>query len=145
MSFPQFLLLLLFSHYIVSESLRPHGLQHTRLFCPPLSPRVCSNSCPLRQWNYLTILSSPNPFSFFLQSFPASGFFPMSQHFASSGQNTGASTSASVFPMNIQGSSQSKELSRVFSSTGVQKNQFFSAQPSLWTTSPICTWLSEKP
>ena len=74
-----------------------------RLPCPSLSPRVCSNSCPLGSWCYLTISSSATPFSSCLQSFPASGSFPMSQLFASGGQSTGASASASVLPMNIQG------------------------------------------
>jgi len=71
-----------------------HGLQHTRLLCPPLSPRVCSNSCPLSRWCYLTISSSTAPFSFCLQSFPASGSFPMCQLFASDGQSIGNSASA---------------------------------------------------
>ena len=74
-----------------------------RLICPPLSPRVCSNSCPLRQWCYLTISSSSAPFSFWLQSFPASGSFPASWLFTSGSQNIEASVSASVLLMNIQG------------------------------------------
>ena len=78
----------------MSNSLWPHGLQHTRLLCHPLSPRVCSNSCPLSQWCYLTISSSTTPFSFCLQSFPASGSFPMCQLFASDGQSIGNSASA---------------------------------------------------
>ena len=94
-------LLLLFSHLVVSDSLQPHGLQHSRLPCPSLPPRVCSNSCPLSRWCYLTISSSVTPFSFWLQSFPASGSFPMSQLFASGGQNTGAS--ASVLLINFLG------------------------------------------
>ena len=81
----------------------PHGLQHVRLPCPSLSPRVCSNSCPYSQWCYLTISSSATPFSSCLQSFPLSGSFPMSRHFASGGQSTGVSASASVLSMNIQG------------------------------------------
>ena len=64
----------------MSDSLWPHGLQHTSLLCPPLSPRVCSNSCPLSQWCYLTISCSAAPFSFCLHSFPASGSFPMSSN-----------------------------------------------------------------
>ena len=108
-------------------TLRPHGLEHTRLPCPSLSPGVCSDSYPLSQWCYLTISSSAALFSFCLQSFPASGSFPMSRVFTSGGQNIGASASASVLPMNIQGwfplgltgliSLLSKGLSRVFSST----------------------------
>ena len=110
----------------------PHGLQHVRLPCPSLSSRVCSNSCPLSQWCYLTISFSAAPFSFCLQSFPASGSFPMSQFFTSNGQSIGASASASVLPMNIQGwfplgltgliSLQSKGLSRVFSSAKISKH-----------------------
>ena len=72
----------------------PHGLQYARLLCPPLSPRVFSNSCPLSQWCYLTISSSTAPFSFCLQSFPASGSFPMCHLFASDGQSIGNSASA---------------------------------------------------
>ena len=89
--------LLLFSCYVMSDSLRPHGLQHTRLPCPPLSPRVCSSSCPLSQWCYLTTSSSATLFPFYLQ------YFPMSQPFASGDQNIEASAFASVLPMNIQG------------------------------------------
>ena len=84
----------------MSDSLRPHGLQHTRLPCPSLSPRMCSNSCPLSQWCYLTISSSATSFSSCLLPFPASGSFPMNQLFASGGQSIGAS--ASILPMNIQ-------------------------------------------
>ena len=71
----------------MSNSLRPRGLQHARLLCPPLSPRVCSNLCPLSQCYYLTISSSATLFSFCLQSFPALGSFPMSQLFTSCGQS----------------------------------------------------------
>ena len=122
----------------MSNSLRPHGLWHARLPCPSLSPRVCSNSCPLSRWCHPTISSSVVPFSSCLQSFPASGSFPMSQVFTSGGQNIGASTSTSVLPMNIQSwfplgwtgwiSLQSKWLSRVFASTTVWRHQFFSTQ-----------------
>ena len=111
----------------MSNSLWPHELQHTRLPCPSLCPGVCSNSCPLSQWCHPTISSSVALFSFHPQSFPASGFFTMSQFFASGGQSIGASASASVLPVNLQGwfpleltssiSLQSKELSRVFSIT----------------------------
>ena len=79
-----------------------HGLQHARLPCPSPSPRVHSNSCPLSRWCHPTISFSVTPFSFCLQSFPASGSFPMSQHFASGGQSIGASASASVLLMDIQ-------------------------------------------
>ena len=106
-------------------------------------------------WCYLTISPSAAPFSFCLQSFPASGSFPMSQLFVSGGQNIGDSASASVFPMSMQSwfplgwtvlvSLQSRGFSRVFSSTTVLKHQFFGTQPSLWSNSHIHTWLLEKP
>ena len=102
------------------NSLGPHRLQHTRLPCPSLSPSVCSNSCALSWWCYITLSSSPTPFSFCLQSFPASGTFLVSPLLTSGGQSIGAS--ASVLPMNVQGgfllgltaliSLQSKGLSR---------------------------------
>ena len=94
-------LLLSFSHQIVSDSLRPHGLQHTRLPCPSPAPRVCSNSCPLSWWCHPTILTSVAPFSSCPRSLPASRSFQMSQFFISSGQSIG--TSPSVLPMHIQG------------------------------------------
>ena len=95
-------MLLLFTHSVVSDSLRLHGLQHARLPCPSLSPGVCSNSCPLSLWCQPTISSSVSPFSFCPQSFPALGSFLVSWLFASGGQSIGASASASVLPMNIQ-------------------------------------------
>ena len=91
-----------FSRSVVSNSLWPHGPQHTGLLCPPPSPRVYSNSCPLSQWYHLTIPSSATPISFCLQSFPASGSFPVSRFFKSGGQSIGASASTSVLPMTIQ-------------------------------------------
>ena len=119
-----------FSCSIVSDSLQPHGLQHARLHCPSPTPGAYSNSCPSSQWCHPTISSSIVLFSSCLQSFPASGSFPMSQFFASSSQSIGASASASVLPMNIQDwfplgwtgwiPLQSKGLSRVFSNTTVQ-------------------------
>ena len=140
-----------FSHSVVSDSLRPHGLQHTRLPCPSPTPEACSNSCPLNQWCHQTISSSVIPISSCRQSFPASGSFPMSQFFTSGGQSIGVSGSASVLPMNIQDwfclglidliSLPSKGLSRVFSNTTVQKHQFFSTQLSLWSSSHIHIWL----
>ena len=93
---------LLFSHSVMSDSLQPHGLQHARLPCPSPTSRAFSNSCPLSQWCHPTISSSVSPFSSCLQSFPAWGFFPRSQFFASGGQSIGVSASASVLPMNIQ-------------------------------------------
>ena len=84
--------LLLFSHYVVSDSLWLHGLHHARLPCPSLSPGIYSNSCLLSQWCHPIISSSVSPFSFCLHSFPASESFPMSQPFTSGGQSIGAST-----------------------------------------------------
>ena len=111
----------------MSNSLRPHGLQHTRLFCPSPIPRAYSNSCLSSQWCHPTISSSVVPFFSCLQSFPASGCFPMSQFFTSGSQSIEVSASASVLPMSIQDwsplgctgwiSLQSKGLSRVFSNS----------------------------
>ena len=130
-----------FSRSVVSDSLWPHGLQHTRPPCPSPTPGVYSNSGPLSQWCHPTISSSVVPFSSHLQSFPASGSFQMNQLFVSSGQSIGASASTSVLPMNIQDwfplkwtgwiSLQSKGLSRGFSNTKGQKHQFFGIQLSL--------------
>ena len=115
-----------FSCSVMSDSLRPHGLQCARLPCPSPTPRACSNSCPSSRWYHPTI-SFPVTFSSCLQSFPVWEFFPMSQLFTSGGQSIGASASASVLPMNIQDwlplgltgliSFQSKGLWRVFSNT----------------------------
>ena len=139
----------------MSNSLQPHELQHARYPCPLPTPRAYSNSCPSSRWCHPTISSSVVPYPSRLQSFPASGSFPMSQFFASGGQSIRVSASASVLPMNIQDwfplgwtgwiSLQSKGLSRVFSNTTVQKHQFFSAQFSLWSNSHIYAWLLEKP
>ena len=133
----------------------PHGLQHARLPCPSLSPRVCSSSRPLRQWCHPTVSSSVIPFSSCLQSFPASGSFPVSWVFPSGGQSIAPTASASVLPMSLQGwlplgltgliSLLSEGLSRVFSNTTVQRHQFFGAQSSIWPNSHIHTWLLEKP
>ena len=130
-----------FSCSVVSNSLQPHELQHTRLPCPSSTPGVYPSSCPLSQWCHLTISSSVIHFSSCLQSFPTSGSFQMSQLFTSGGQNIRVSASTSVLPMNTQDwfflgwtgwiSLQSKGLSRVFSNTTVQKHQFFCAQLSL--------------
>ena len=143
-----------FSRSVMSDSLWPRGLQHARPPYPSPTPGVCSNSCPLSRWCHPTISSFVVPFSC-LQSFPASGFWPMSQFFTSGGQSIGAYASSSVLPMNIQDwfplgltdliSLQSKGLSRVFSNTTDQKHQFFSTQLSLWSNSHIHTWLLEKP
>ena len=136
-----------FSHSLVSNALRPHRLQYTRPPCPAPTPRVYSNSCPLSWWWHPTISSSVIPFFSCLQSFPASGSFPISPFFASGGQSIGVSALASVLPMNIQDwfplrwtgwiSLQSKGLSRVFSNYTVLKHQFFSAQPNMTTEETI--------
>ena len=135
-------------------TLWPHGLQHTRLPCPSPTFGDFSNSCTLSQWCHPTISSSVIPFSFCLQSFRASGSFLRSWLFTSGGQSIGASTSASVFPMNTQGwfslgltsliSLQSKGLSRVFSNTTVQKHQFFGARLFSWASYHFRTLLLEK-
>ena len=135
----------------MSNSLQPQGLQHPSFPCPPPTPGACSNSCLSSQWCHPTISSSvmeddrKGIFSSCLQSFPASGSFPMSPFFASGGQSIGAL--ASVLPMNIQGwcplgltaliSLKFKGLSRVFSTTTVQKHQFFGAQLSSQSNSHI--------
>ena len=127
----------------MSESLWTQGLWQTTLPCPSATPRACSNSCPSSWRCHQTISSSVTPFSSCLQSFPASGSFPVSQFFASGGQSSGASASASasILPTNIQDwfplwltgliSLQSKGLSRVFFNTTVQKHWFFGTQLSL--------------
>ena len=135
------------------STLQSCGIQHTRLPCPSPSPGVRSNSCPLSQWCHQTISSSVTLFSSCPQCFPASESSNESL-FASGGQSIGASASASVLPMYIQGwfplgltgliSLQSKGLSGVFSSTTIRKHQFFSAQPSLWFNFHIHTWLWHK-
>ena len=138
-----------FTHSVMSNKLQPHALQHARLPCPSPTPGACSNPCPLCRWCHPTISSSVIPFSSCLQSFPASGFFPLSQFFTSGGQSIGVSASASVLPMNFQswfpldwlvGSPCSPKDSRVFSNITVWKHQFFSTLPSLWSNSHIHTW-----
>ena len=134
-----------FNCSVVSNPLRPHGLQHARLPCPSPTPGAYSNSCPSSWWWHPTISSSVIPFSSCPQSFPASGSFPLSQFFTLAGQRIGVSASASVLPVNIQDwfplgltgwILQSKRLSRVFSSPTVQKHQFFSAELSLCYNQP---------
>ena len=130
-----------FSHTVVSDSLQPHGLQHTRLPCPSPTPGAYSNSCPLSRWCHPTISSSVAPFSSCPQSFTASGSFPISWLFPSGGQSIGAAAPASVLPVNVQDwfllgltgliSLQFKGFSRVFSNTTVWEYQFFGAQLSL--------------
>ena len=124
-----------FSHSGMSNSLGPHGLQHARLPCSSPITGACSNACAQSQWCHPTISSSVIPLSSCLQSFPTLGSFPMSQFFTSSNQSIRGL--ASVLPMNIQDwfplgltgliSLQSKEFSRVFSNTTVQKHQLFGA------------------
>ena len=138
-----------FSRSVVSNSLLPNDLQHTRPPCPKPIPRVYPNSCPSSQWCIPAISSSLIPFSSCPQSLSASESFPMSQLFAWGGQSTGVSALASFLPKKSKGwspsewtgwiSLQCKGLSRVFSNTTVQKLQFFSAQPSSQSNSHIHT------
>ena len=144
-----------FSCSIVSDSLRPHELQHTRPPCPSPTPGVHSNLRLSSQWCHPAISSSVVPFSSCPQSLPASESFPVSQLFTWGDQSTGVSALASFLPKNIQGLSplewtgwislQSKGLSRVFSNTTVQKHQVFGAQLSSQSDSHIHTWPQEKP
>ena len=147
----------------MSDYLQPHWLQQARLLCLPLSRRVCSNSCPLGQSidaNSCPLVLSNHiilcyPLPLLPSVFPSIRVFPVSQLFTSGGQSIGVSASAGVLQRNIQGwhplgltgliSLLSKGLSRVFSSTTIQMYQFFGAQPSLWSSSHIHTWLLEKP
>ena len=123
-----------FNLLVMSNSMQPQGLQHTRLPCPSPAPGACSKSCPLSWWCHSIILTSVVLFSSCLQSFPVSGSFPKSQFFPSCGQSIGVPASASIPPMNIQDwfpgliSLQSKGLSSIFSNITVQKHQFFSIQ-----------------
>ena len=125
---------MLFSLSVVSNSLPPHGLQHTRPPCPSPSPEACSNSHPLSWWCHPTSSSSVVPFSSCLQSFPASGPFLMSRLFPRWPKYWSLSLS-------ISSSNEYSGLSRVFSNTTVQKHQFFGAQPTLCSNSHIRTWL----
>ena len=147
------------SRSVVSHSLQPLGLQHTRLPGSSPTPGACSNSCPSSRWCHPTISSSVILFSSCLQSFPASGSFQMSQFFALDGQSTGVSALASVLPgiFNIQWILISfrmdwldllavqGNLKSVLLHTPVQKHQFFSAQLCLWSNCHIHTGLLEKP
>ena len=140
---------------VVSNSLRPHELQHTRPPYPSPTPRVHSKSRSSSRWCHPAISSSVVPFSSCPQSLPASKSFPMSQLFTWCGQSTGVSALASFLPKNTQEwspsewtgwiSLQSKGLSGVFSNTTVQKHQFFGTQPSSQSNSHIHTWPQEKP
>ena len=143
----------------MSDSLWPHELQHARLPCPSLSPRICWDSCPLSPWCYLSMSCSATLVSFCFQSFPASVSFPVSWLFASGGQNIEASASVSVFPMNVQGwfplgltGLISLQDSRVFSGATVQRHLFFGALPfhgptlisvnDSWKTIALTLWTS---
>ena len=144
-----------FSHSVMSDTLRPHELQHARPPCPSPTPGVHLNSCPSSQWCHPAISSSVVPFYSCLQSLPASESFPKSHLFTWGGQSIRVSALASVLPMNTQDwpplewtgwiSLQSKGLSRVFSNTTVQKHQFLGTQLSSQSNSHIHTWLLEKP
>ena len=137
-----------FSRSVLSDSLRPHELQHARPPCPSPTPGVHSDSHPLSQWCHPAISSSVVPFSSCPQSLPASASFPMSQLFAWGGQSIGVS----VLPINTQDwsplgctgwiSLQSKGLARVFSSTTVQKHQFFGTQLSSQSNTLLVRWNS---
>ena len=140
---------------VVSDSLRPHELQHARPPCPSPTPGVYSNTCLSSRWCHPAISSSVVPFSSCPQSLPAPESFPVSQLFTWNGQSIGVSALASFLPKNTQCwspsewigwiSLQSKGLSRVFSNTTVQKHQFFSTQLSSQSNSHIHTWPQEKP
>ena len=146
--------LLLFSHPVMSDSLRSHGRQHTRLPCASPSPRVCPSSCSLHQWYHPAISSSDALFSFCPQSFPRSGTFSMSCPFASDDKNPGDSASASVFPVNIQSWSPlrltglisllPKGTAGVFSSTTIWRHQCFGILPPpshVWPLGRPDPWL----
>ena len=134
----------------MSDSLRAHVLQHARLPCPSPSPGVCPGSCSLHQWCHPAISPSDTLFSFCPQSFPASGTLPVNHLFTSNDQNTGASASASVLPVIIQGWSPlkltglisllCKGLSGVFSSMTVRRHWFFGILPSLRSSSHNHIW-----
>ena len=138
----------------MSDSLRPSGLQHTRLLCPPPSPRVCSKSHPLSQWCFLTTSTSATCFSSCPQSLPASGSFPINWLLESGGQSIVASAIASVLLINIQSwfplgltdliFLMFKGLSRVFSSTTVRRHQFFWHSAFFMVQFYIHTWLLKK-
>ena len=144
-----------FSHSVMSDSFQHHETQHARPPCPSPTLGVYPNPCPLCRWCHLTISSSAVPCSSCPQSLPASGSFQMSQFSASGGQSIRALASTSVLPMNTQDwsplgwtgwiSLQSKGLSRVFSNTTAQKQQFIGAQLSLCSNSHIHKRPLEKP
>ena len=136
-----------FIHSVVSDSLQSHRLQHTRLPCPSPTPRAYSNSSPSSWWCHPTISSSAKPFSSCLQSFSASGSFPMSQFFPSGGQSIVVSASTSVLPMSTQGwfplgwtgflSLQPKGLSRVFCRAADDIRSYFHPIGISWISNKI--------
>ena len=135
----------------VSDSLWPRGLQHSGFPCPSLSPGSCSDSYPLSRWCYLTISSTAAPL-FCLQSFPAWGSFPVIWLFTSGSQSIASAEALQMniqcwFPWGLTGliSLRSKGSSRIFSSTTIQRHQFFSTQPFFWSNFHNRTWLLEKP
>ena len=145
-----------FSHSVVSDSLRPHESQHARPPCPSPTPGVYPNSCPSSRWCHPAISSSVVPFSSCPQSLPASGSFPVSQSFAWGGQSIGVSKDFSISPSKENPRLISFRMDwldllavqrtlRVFSSTTVQKHQFFGIQLSSQSNSHIHTWPLEKP
>ena len=148
-------MLLLSNHPVMSNSLWPYGVQHARHLCPSPPPEVCPSSCPSHQCCHPVISSSDTLFSFCPQSLLASEIFPMNWLFISDHQNTGASASASVLPLSIQGwfpltltglmSSLSRGLSGVFSSTTIKRYQFFGILPSYGPTCHSHTWLLGRP
>ena len=147
-----------FIHQVMSNSLGPHGLWYARPPCPSPSPRVCPHSCPLNWWCHPTISSSVSPFSFCLQSFPASGSFPVSAvrfrwpkywsfgfSISPSSDDSGliafeSESESRPLGLTVLISLQSKGLSRVFSRTAVQKHQFFGALASLWSYCHVHAW-----
>ena len=128
------------SDAVMSDSLQPHGLQHARLPCSSLSPGVWSDSCPLSQWCHPTISSFVASFSSCPQSFPTSGSFPMSQLFASGGQSVGASTSASVLPVNVQ--SWFPFRIDQFDLSAVQGTFIYKASNKIWYDTMVITIVS---
>ena len=143
-----------FSYSVVSDSLRPHGLQHSRLPCPSPTPGVYSNSCPSSRWCHPAISSSVVHSSSHLQSFPDQSLF----QWVSSLHQVAKVLEFQLEHQSFQWVTQTDFLydwlalspcsprdSQVFSNTIVQKHQFFSTQPSLWSNSHICTWILEKP
>ena len=145
----------MFSHPVLSDSLRAHGLQPVRPPCASPFAGICQNSCSLYWWCCPAISPSDTLVSFYPRSFPASGTFPMSSLFRSEDQNSGVSALASVLTVNIQGwsllrltvliSLLSIGLSEVFSSTTVRRHQFFDVLSSLWSNSHNHTWPLGRP